>query len=478
MSFRINTNTTAMGALRNLSLTNSSFTQSVNRLSTGLRIVNAADDPSGLIFSENFRSQINGMAQAIRNNQDAINYTKTAEGAIEEISRLLRDGRALAVQSANSAVQSASQLQANQTQWNLIVQSINRIASDTAFGKKKLLDGSAGVNGAIVDNANFNKVSLSGTFNGDSITTDGAMDVNITTLATKATRTTSRTVASADEAAYRATVVGTAAAGQFSINGQQFTVSASDTWGEVVDRINLAAGNTGVTAQVVHDGTNGQIELISTEWGTKGNFTMSDTGVLESAAATNQATGVDAAATVTFGGVSVNFTGGQMGYNGLTLTDTFGNVIELKEGATTGNKTGAIYATVGSAQFQIGANAGERATLNIGAFSSAALTLDNLDLTSVTGANAALEAIDAAVESVSRKRGNIGAFMRNILESNVRSLAVAKENLTASESMVRDVDVAEEMTNYTRLQILQQSGLSVLSQANSYPQAVLSLLRG
>ena len=105
------------------------------------------------------------------------------------------------------------------------------------------------------------------------------------------------------------------------------------------------------------------------------------------------------------------------------------------------------------------------------------LNLSNLDITTSSGAADALKVIDQAIADVSKSRGNIGNFMRNVLESNVRSLGVAKENLAATESQIRDVDIAEEMTSYTKLQILQQSGLSVLAQANSSPQSVLSLLR-
>lgn len=115
--------------------------------------------------------------------------------------------------------------------------------------------------------------------------------------------------------------------------------------------------------------------------------------------------------------------------------------------------------------------------MNIGSFTSATLDIDNLDMTTQAGAQTALEKIDAALSNLNRRRGEIGSFMRNVLESNVRSLGIAKENLSATESNVRDVDMAEEMTNYTKLQILQQSGLAMLAQANQAPQAVLSLLQ-
>jgi len=479
MSFRINSNVSAMNALRNLGMTGDSFSKSITRLSTGLRINSAADDPAGLIVSENFRSQITGVTQAIQNNQDAMNYAKTAEGSLEEIARLLREGRQLAVASGNTALLDANQIQANQNQWNLMVNSINRIATETQFGRKRLLDGSSGVNASVVNLANVKNISLSGVFGGQSVTQTGAIDVNITQAATLATVTGNRTVASADVNAYLNSAVGTSA-GQFSINGTTFQVSSTDTWGQVVARINEASGSTGVVAEAIHNGTAGSIKLSSTTYGTKGDFRVSDSGVLHTApniygpavAPTN------AIADVTIGGQTVTMTGGMMGFDGLTLTDTDGNVITLQPAAGVANLTGAGHVIVGSAQFQTGGNAGQRTTLSIGSFLSSSLGVDNLDLTTANGVNTAITKMEEAISELSRKRGEIGSFMRNVLESNVRSLGIAKENLVATESSIRDVDIAEEMTNYTKLQILQQSGLSVLAQANQAPQGVLSLLRG
>lgn len=476
MSFRINTNATAMNALRNLNTTGNAFSSSVNRLSTGMRITSAADDPAGLIFSENFRAQIGGITQAMRNNQDAINYSKTAEGALDEISRLLREGRTLAVASANTAVLSTDQLQANQTQWNQIVSSINRIANETQFGTKKLLDGSSGVTASVTDIANIDSISLSGTFNGGSIGGNGAINVNLTTDATRATHTGTRTVAAADLATYQSTAVG-GFAGTFYLNGQAITADATDTWQDVVEKINLASGTTGVTAQATFGGGFGSIVLTANDFGTAGNFDLSDSGVLQTAAGTVSASGTDAIATVTIGGAAVTFTGGKFGYDGLTLTDNDGNVIRISEQATTALSADVGYVTVGSAQFQTGPNATNRTNLNIGSFTAATLAIDAIDMTSQSGASDALGKIDEAISNLNRRRGALGSFMRNVLESNVRSLGIARENLSATESNVRDADIAEEMTEYTKLQILQQSGLSVLAQANQAPQAVLSLLQ-
>jgi flagellin len=482
MSFRINTNTSAMNALRNLTRTNSELAIAQTRLSTGLRINSAADDPAGLIASETFRAQIGGLDQAIRNSQDAMNYAKTAEGALDEVNRLLRDARTLAVASANSGALSESQRQANQSQLQSIASSIDRIASNTAFGTKKLLNGSAGVNASVTLGTNFSAISFSGTFAGQAIVTNSGITVEVTTLAERAGITGSQTFTNATD------LVG---AGSFTINGKTFTTTATTTVNDVVALINDSAAQTGVTATYAA----GQgVRLNSVGYGSNARIDLTDSSaILQSSAGSVTDTGQDAVATVSIdingsdaGGVTTaTFTGGRYGNDGLTLTDSFGNRIRLTEA---GNVTGANLAgqlTVGTAQFQLGANAGETANLSLGNFAAtelgdgvvSGLNLSNLDVSTTTGANDALRVIDAAIEEVARARGEIGSFVRNNLESNVRSIGIARENLAATDSTVRDTDFASEMTNFTKLQIIQQSGIAMLAQANSAPQSILSLLR-
>ena len=189
MSFRVNTNVNAMNALRNVGMTGMELGRSISKLSTGLRITSAADDPAGLIISENFRAQISGIDQAIRNNQDAVNYAKTAEGALDEVNRLLRDARTLAVAAGNTGTLSASQIQANQNQLNSIINSVTRIAQQTQFGTKKLLDGSAGVTASILSSANVQNAYFGGNFNGAAITTNSLVTVTVGTAATRASLT-------------------------------------------------------------------------------------------------------------------------------------------------------------------------------------------------------------------------------------------------------------------------------------------------
>ena len=483
MSFRVNTNVTAMNALRNVSGTNMEYAKSINKLSTGLRINSAADDPAGLIISENFRAQIAGIDQAIRNNQDTINYAKTAEGALDEVNRLLRDARGLAVAAGNTGTLTSSQIQANQSQLNSIANSITRIAQQTQFGSKKLLDGSAGATASVISGANVGSVYFSGQFNGSALTTNSLITLDLATSAQRAAVTGSVTFAAATT---------TVAAGSFTVNGKTFTTAATDTVTDVVARVNNASDVTGVTAS--WSATNG-ITFTSKSYGATARVDVSDAnGVVTAAGTPLSDTGVDADGIVvvdtngsTAGGLAtVNFTGGRAGYDGLTLSDTSGNVIRLTENGNINMAATAVgQLNVGSSNFQIGSNANQTASLSIGNFAASQLgtgvvsgkDMSNLDITTAAGSAEALQVIDEAITQIGRARGEIGSFQRNVVESNIRALGVARENLSATESSIRDVDVASEMTQYTKLQILQQSGLSVLAQANSAPSAVLSLLR-
>lgn len=470
MSFRVNTNTVAMTAYRNLSTTGTDMARSITRLSTGLRINSGADDPAGLIASENFRRQISGMDAAMRNNQDAMNFAKTADGALDEVSRLLRDARALAVANGSSTVD-ANQKQANQNQLNNILQSIDRIAATTSFGTKKLLDGSAGTYGTVNDPTNIQSVNLAGQFNGQSMTTGGKLDITITQTAAQAQLAGGATYTS--QAA-------TVASGSFTINGYSFSVGNGETVLDLITKINAASTNTGVTAN--YNGTTQKIDLASLSYGSKSTINLTDgSALILGSAGSSNASGQDVQANVTYkdlSGATIStaaFTRGQ----GLTLRDFDGNTIVLtsKGGTGGGAITGGVQVTSGQSSFQIGANADQTAQLNLNNFNSGALGLNGLDIT-LSDLTNPLKLVDAAIEQVSSSRGNIGSFMRNTIESNMRSLDITKENLIATESSIRDIDMAQEMTNYTKLQVLQQSGLAVLAQANQAPQAVLSLLRG
>ncbi len=476
--FRINTNLGALNALRNVANAGLEFSKSVTRLSTGLRIVTGADDPAGLIISENLRSQIGGLDAALQNNQDAINYAKTAEGALEEVSRLLNDARKLAVASGNTGVLDAAAIQANQNQIQSILSSINRIAEQTQFGNKKLLDGSAGITSTVTDAANFGAINIGGTFNGHTVNTSGTVTVQVTQAAQRASITGSVDLS----ASGLDSIIG---AGTFVVNGYTFTTDGTGTLQELISEFNAQSDVTGVTFGF--NGTN--VTMVSTGYGSNETISFTDTAGELNTAGNATDSGQDALATVTVtttsGAESVTFTGGRNGDSGLRLTDNYGNSILLTE---QGNAVAAAAAVgridAGSASFQIGANAGQVVSLSLSNVMSSQLgrsviageNLSTIDITTAQGVDDALKIIDSAIAEVSTMRGDVGNFQRNVLQSNIRSLGVARENLIATESSIRDADMAGEITNFTKLQILQQAGLAVLAQANASPQAVLSLL--
>ena len=493
MSLKINHNVTAANALRHLDMTNSGMAGSITRLSTGLRIVSAADDPAGMVISEGMRAQLKGLVQADSNTQNAINMTKTAEGAMNEVQSLLSDMRALAVHAANAAVVDPAQLAADQNEIASTLSSIDRIATTTQWGSKKLLDGTAGVTSSVTDTDDVASAHIGSVFNGMTVAS-GPLTVQRTAAAAQASLSTDKTFASAADVL---------TGGSFVINGTTFTANGTtEALSDLATKINVQTSRTGVTAAIVTAGGTSSIQLTATEYGADYKIDFFDTsGVLSTvshppltvpgadAVATVAATVLDKTGTpVTTTAV---FTGGKGDRtSGLRLTDTDGNEIVLNA-AGNNNATLATAATVGAittgdVQFQIGANAGQSVSFSmpnvqsryLGRNAVAGFSLADLDVTTTAGANRAISILDDAISELASTRGRLGSFQKNVLETNSRSLQVANENVTGAESTIRDADLAAEMTMYTKYQILQQSGTAMLAQANQLPQQVLKLLQG
>jgi len=470
----------AMNALRNVSMTNAEFGQSINRLSTGLRINSGADDPAGLQISEGFRAQISGIDQALRNNQDATNYAKTAEGALSEVNKLLRDARSLALANSNDATLTTTQKQANANQLTSILSSVDRISQNTQFGAKRILNGSAGVTATLTDATKVATLAIGGRIGAQDITASGGVSITVSAPAVQAKTTVVQSRDLGALAGSGAALIGAANAGSFAINGVNFTASAGMSNNQLRDMVNARSADTGVTTQIINNAGNGAFQFTANQFGTIGNaiqVTSSSTAAMAAAGTLTLSGGINAAATVTVGSLlAVNFDTAA-GDDGLTLKDVNGNTVKLTQTGNTAGTSTVGQVLAGSAQFQIGGNANQTVNLSLASSSSTTLGLGSLDIMSTASSATALAAIDTAIESVSASRGNIGNFMRNVLESNTRALGISRENLAATESTIRDVDVAAEMTAFTRYQILQQSGMAMLTQANQAPQAVLALLK-
>ncbi len=497
MGLQINTNVTAMNALRNLQNTANTVSTSIERLSSGLRINRAADDPAGLIISESLRSQIDGLNQAISNSQQAGNVVKTAEGGLTEVNSLLRNIRQVAVHAANTGVNDIVAVQADQTQISSAIASIDRIAQQTQYGTKKLLDGTSGVSAAVVDTT-----SVAGMFNGGSFggvaTQNGTVNVAINNAATRATvsSATGATYASVNASISSVNGTTTGSGGTVVLNGQSINVSGADTVQTLINKINNLAGSTGVTADFTFGNSSGYIVLTQQNYGANYKINESESAALLAGTAGTLVSGSNATVTV-YASALVNgavttvistFTGGRSSSDtGLRVTDTAGNSILLTEA---GNGNGSTQKTVGTVtagnvQFQIGSNAGQTVQTSLGNIRAtqlgnttvAGLNLSMIDVTTAQGATDAITMADEAIGQVSRLRANLGAFQKNTLDSTVSYLGVGVENLSASESQIRDTNVAQEVVSLTKNQIIQQAGTSVLAQANSAPQQVLSLLK-
>ncbi|MFF5079558.1 flagellin [Actinoplanes sp. NPDC000266] len=413
MGLRINQNIAAQNAYRNLSVTDSQMSKSLEKLSSGFRINRAADDAAGLSISEGLRSQIGGLKVAVRNTQDGVSVAQTAEGALNEVTSILQRMRDLSVQTANSGATDSEAAKASNKEMQQLNAELDRIGETTAFGKSKLLGGAFGTTEKTTSTAVKDEDALAAV-------KAGGMDFNITSIAGK------KTLDPADGETELAINV--------KIDAADFAnaTTAQDVAAVVNDKMQTALKAAG------YQGTE-----VSMSARTK----MADDG-------NNTGTNVPTS-TFSIGAASSGLEIDAIADLGTSAT------MEKVDGGNTG-------------KFQVGANRTESININIGAVDSETLGTGALDLTK--DPDAAIDVLDKAIQSVSDSRASLGA-VQNRFEHTINNLNVAVENLSASESRIRDTDMAQEMVSFTRSQILTQAGTSMLSQANQSAQNVLSLLR-
>jgi flagellin len=477
---RINHNIAAQNAQRNLGLNTTRISQSMERLSSGLRINRAADDPSGLVMSEALRAQISGLDVVQQNVTKAVNLVKTGEGALTEVNALLRQAKDLALDSASNSTNNADTRAALQAQLTKALETIDQIATNTKYAGIKLLDGFlgmttniAGAGSAAIDQSTGKVNQITALPSSVAAGWAGDIELDVTAVAAAGAITTDTSL-----------VGGVSADGAVTLNGVSISLVLGDNQATVVDKINARSFDTGVTAAI----SGNFISLTNDTMGSAEGVVLQDAGdiLLNSG---NQVTmadyGADAAATVTYklasstsADIQVSFASGQ----GLSLQDASGNEFNITSAANTISDKGVVANLNGSgaASFQIGLSVLEVATISVQSVKTdvSGLNVASIDISTVSGAQAALAMFDDAISTVSALRGRLGAFQANTLEAQGRSLAVARENLAASESAIRDTDFGSEMANFSTSQILVQAATSFLAQANSLPQNVLTLIRG
>ena len=500
---RINTNVQSLIAQRALTINNASLNQALERLSTGLRINSGRDDPAGLIASEMLRSNIRAIDTAVNNAARADTIIAVAEGGLQEVSALLLDLENLVDQTANQAGITPAEEAANQLQIDSILNSINRLSEATAFGDKKLLNGSldfttSGVNineatGATLDH--LGKVEVHAV----KVPPGSFRQITINRI-TESTRANASAVLGGTTTTSTTDRNGTlGAASTLQIRGQHgsqlLSFASGTSAAEIATAVNSLSALTGVRASAFLGATGTGVPSVSfssTNYGTDAFVSVS---VLENAGTgVGDAIGVDVAkASGTDGTFTVNGTSAIV--KGLDLTARAGDVaadltLSTAFGGGTSVETSTSFEiTGGGAVFSISPTAGLAGMESIGVAEVSAANLGNAsigflatlgsglanDLSSMNFTSAQ-RIVRAAISQIATLRGRLGGFQKDTLQTTINSLRVAGENIRSAESAIRDADFARETSQLTRAQILVAASGSVLQLANAQPQNALALL--
>jgi len=487
MPLTLNTNIDSLNAQRNLTNSKASLSQSLQRLSSGLRINSAADDAAGLAISQQFTTQINGTNQAVNNANDAVSEAQTAGGALATLTDALQSIRTLSVQSANGS-NSAADRAALDAQVQQQIAEITRIASQTSFNGTKVLDGSSGLTtfqvGANVGNTisinltqgvRADQIGQVASGSGTSATGVSATALTGSNLTIQVGTGTAASIgqsvagaagAAAGQSAFSAYakvqainaagVAGLTASASTTATGalgfSNITGGATTTYALKINNVDIYAAGTSIAVGQVLTGAAvaTQINLYSSQTGV--TATLNGSGALQLTAADGR--DINQAETIVLGGGSG--TGAA-----IAAPQTRGTI-------TLSAASNIVIGGAGSAD--IGFNAGGQS------ITLSAATLANSNVLTVSGANSTIAAVDSALATVSAFQSQLGAI-QNRFTSTVKNLQSTVQNLTASRSTIQDADFAAETAKLTQSNVLQQAGISILAQANQQPQLILKLLQ-
>ena len=445
----INTNLFSLNAQRNLNTTQGSLQTSLQRLSSGLRVNSAKDDAAGLAIAERFTAQIRGLNQAIRNSNDGISFSQTAEGALSTATNALQRIRELAVQSANDT-NSSTDRQALNNEVQQLAAEINRIANSTQFNGANILDGTSST-----------LVFQVGANQNQTISVDG-VDARGSILGARASVS-----GSIDQTAIDASI----AADDLVIQGISVDLSglsAGDTTGAIANAINEVTAQTGVQAQLNTTVATGDI-AVAAGTGTINGVQVALTGTAATDVDTINALSAQTGVTAAVSGAAItlsNSDGAAIVVGGANLNG--GAAETFRAGITLAGSVGTAFTATGTFAVEAGQNA-------LGA-AQADQTVNGTDVLTQSSSTNALLTVDFALQQINTLRSELGAVQTRF-ESTISNLQITVENLTAARSRIQDADFAAETANLTRSQILQQAGLAIVAQANSLPQNVLSLLQ-
>ena len=513
---RIQHNIAALNSYRNLTGNNNAVSKNLEKLSSGYRINRAGDDAAGLAISEKMRAQITGLNTAQKNAQDGVSLVQTAEGAMTEVHSMLNRMVELADQSANGTYADEVDRENLQKEISSLKDEIDRIADSTNFNGINLLDGSlstgklptfTGLDGltptTIAATGNKTELTIGGVATGVAQDKEYSLTFNYTDANGAAKEKTIKLTAKDDHTLVDA-------------NGKEYTLGTNGQASEA-EMAKAFAGALSADSEVGGQFTvtpnAGKLSFVSKETGsTGGSKVLAATTKYDQTPATLTATqtaGTDQKVEYNFATMNQDkvFT-----VNGEKFVfakagskfDSDVNVLEIagpnpkdtEVGQMAGmiaNKLGLSDAQVsddgtkitfsasagnGGLTLQIGDTADKfnQMTVSVGDMHAKALGISDVDISTQAGAKAAVDKIKSAINSVSSTRGDLGAI-QNRLEHTINNLSVSAENMTAAESRIRDVDMANEMMAYTKNNILVQSSQAMLAQANQLPQGVLQLLQ-
>ena len=466
-------NLQAMNANRMLNITTGSQSKSAEKLSSGYRINRAADDAAGLSISEKMRKQIRGLDQASTNAEDGVSAVQTAEGALTEVHSMLQRMNELAVQASNGT-NSQTDRDAIQSEIDQLTTEIDRVAETTKFNETYLLKGDAdgatkdvymkghdaGLKGTLTDGA------TSATFK----VAAGALDAGKKVTIGGKEYTIGSTKAEADKLADDVDAAATAGTKnmKLTIDGAEYTCkydAGGNSWldkdGQTVADIKAKIKN-GSTVEY-----DGKSLTVMNDKDTDG-VDDSDSSVISAAKAVTLMT----AELTTANNIGATKTAA-------TITAAAGGYTSDAGIEFTIGKGTAEVAEKLNFNLHVGSDADmtNKINVNIETMDSSYLGIKGLNVSDDTGVAAtyAVDAIADALQKVSDQRSSLGA-VQNRLEHTIANLDNVVENTTSAESRIRDVDMAEEMVEYSKNNILAQAGQSMLAQANQATQGVLSLL--
>ncbi len=488
----INTNISALSAQASLRRSAVDSSTSMERLSTGIRINSAKDDAAGLAISTRMTANIRGMAAAIRNSNDGISLTQTAEGSLSAIQNNLQRIRELAVQAANSGNSASDRASLNLEAQQMITE-IDRVAANSAFNGSKLLDGT------------FKDQSFQVGSGND--TTD-RISISIGNAKASALGVVGATTGNSASTFTGAVTSGALNAGDLAIDGYAISASSSDGVSYTnaaasaiakANAINASTSLTGISASVKANTYTNATAITATGAVNAGDLLINgvDIGALSEASSGDDRTkqlvaAINSKKDQTGVGAAWDSTGK------LTLTATDGRNITMTTastpaagltnivaagGATTVYSAITLTSSKGAASTVLGGGTGGVAKIGVTAGSVAlsastvtGQTVSSVDLSTQANSQKALSILDAAIDTVTNSRANLGAY-QNRFEAAISNLENTSTNLQASRSRILDTDYAKETTNLAKSQIVQQAATAMLAQANQSSQSVLALLK-